>query len=52
MCDLFELASRAGIGEDQRGDALSVELVNVLTGSKDAATAMKDANAAMIAAME
>jgi multiple sugar transport system substrate-binding protein len=33
-------------------DALSVELVNVLTGSKDAATAMKDANAAMAEAMQ
>jgi multiple sugar transport system substrate-binding protein len=33
-------------------DALSVEIVNVLTGSKDAATAMKDAKTAMAEAMQ
>ena len=48
-------ASRVPYGDPRfpnAADALSVELVNVLTGAKDAATAMKDANAAMIAAME
>ncbi|MBN9011303.1 MAG: hypothetical protein J0H63_14750, partial [Rhizobiales bacterium] len=33
-------------------DALSVEIVNVLTGSKDAAAAMKAAQAAMDEAMQ
>lgn len=48
-------ASRVPYGDPRfpnAADALSVELVNVLTGAKDAPTAMKDAKAAMIAAME
>ena len=41
-----------GTVESADGSALSVELVNVLTGSKDAAAAMKAAQAAMDEAMQ